>query len=141
MGQEIDALCFDAAAFERFRCRLADETRLLGEWARSATMAEAPYVAGFELEAWLVDHNLFPAPINEAYLATLANRLVVPELSRFNVELNGTPQPLGPGALLRLEQEFAVTWRHCVDVAHDFDASLVMIGILPTIRDGDLCMA
>ncbi len=141
MGQEIDALCFDAAAFERFRCRLADETRLLGEWARSATMAEAPYVAGFELEAWLVDHNLFPAPINEAYLATLANRLVVPELSRFNVELNGTPQALGPGALLRLEQEFAVTWRHCVDVAHDFDASLVMIGILPTIRDGDLCMA
>jgi hypothetical protein len=141
MGQEIETLSFDAAAFARFRSHLAEETQLLAEWVRAGAIAEAPYVVGFELEAWLVDHSLFPSPINEAYLAALANPLVVPELSRFNVELNGTPQPLVPGALLRLEREFEATWRHCVDVAHDLDASLVMIGILPTIREADLCLA
>ena len=52
------------------------------------------FVIGFELEAWLVDHGLLPAPINEAYLGALDDPLVVPELSRFNVELNGTPLPL-----------------------------------------------
>ena len=32
MGQEITDSEFDAAAFERFRQRLDDETRLLGDW-------------------------------------------------------------------------------------------------------------
>jgi hypothetical protein len=141
MGQEIERFRFDLPAFDRFRARVREETRRLDGWFHAGAMAETPYVAGFELEAWLVDHNLFPAPINQPYLSALANRLVVPELSKFNIELNGTPQPLGPGALLRLEQEFAGTWRECVRVAHDFGASLIMIGILPTIREADLCLA
>ena len=141
MGQEIERLRFDPPAFERFRARVRDETQRLGEWVRSGAMAETAYVAGFELEAWLVDHNLFPAPINQPYLSALANRLVVPELSKFNIELNGTPQPLGPGALLRLEEELVSTWRECVRVAHDLGAALVMVGILPTIREADLCLA
>jgi hypothetical protein len=141
MGKEIEGFDFDAAAFARFRARVARETALLEEWMGAGAMAEAPYVAGFELEAWLVDRELAPAPINEAYLAALASELVVPELSKFNVELNGTPQVLGPGALLRLERELAATWRHCLAVAADLDATLVMIGILPTVNEADLCLA
>jgi hypothetical protein len=67
--------------------------------------------------------------------------MVVPELSKFNVELNGTPQVLGPGALIRLEAELAATWRHCMAVADELGAALVMIGILPTITEPDLCLA
>jgi hypothetical protein len=141
MGKEIEGTQFDAAAFARFGERVTRETERLGEWARSGVLAEGPYVAGFELEAWLVDSGLAPAPINEAYLAALSSRLVVPELSKFNVELNGTPQVIGPGALLRLERELATTWRHCMDVASDLDAALVMIGILPTVSEADLCVA
>jgi hypothetical protein len=141
MGREIDKVEFDAAAFRRFRECVARETGRLEEWVRAGVMAETPYVAGFELEAWLVDRELAPAPINEVYLAALASDLVVPELSKFNVELNGTPQVLGPGALGRLEREFAATWRHCLAVAADLDAALVMVGILPTISEADLCLA
>jgi len=141
MGKEIDGLQFDAAAVGRFRQCVARETEQLGEWVRSGVLAEGPYVAGFELEAWLVDPDLAPAPINEAYLAALASSLVVPELSKFNVELNGTPQILGPGALLRLEEELAATWHRCVAVAGDLGAALVMIGILPTITEADLCVS
>ena len=141
MGKEIDGFGFDAAAFGRFRECVARETARLEAWVRAGAIAEAPYVAGFELEAWLVDRDFAPAPINEAYLAALASDLVVPELSKFNVELNGTPQVLGPGALIRLEQELAATWRHCLAVAADLDAALVMIGILPTVTEADLCLA
>lgn len=141
MGREIAEHEFDAAAFERFGESVARETALLQDWVRAGVMAEARYVAGFELEAWLVDRALAPAPINEAYLAALASDLVVPELSRFNVELNGTPQVLGPGALARLERELAATWRDCLAVAEGLDAALIMIGILPTITEADLCLA
>lgn len=64
----------------------------------------------------------------------------MPELSKFNIELNGTPQPLAPGALHRLEAELTTTWQRCVAVAHELEATLVLVGILPTIRDADLCL-
>jgi hypothetical protein len=141
MGQEIDQLQFTQVDFDRFRSRLEEETRLLGSLISGGAMDNEGYSVGFEVEAWLVDHNLFPAPINETYLARMADPLVVPELSRFNVELNGTPQSLGPGALARLEEELAGTWHRCMKVAHDLDASLVMTGILPTVRESELTLA
>jgi hypothetical protein len=141
MGQEIDQLQFTQEDFGRFRSHLEEETRLLGSLLADGALDNEGYSIGFEVEAWLVDHNLFPAPINEAYLAQLADPLVVPELSRFNVELNGTPQPLGSGALARLEEELVHTWRKCLQAAHDLDASLVMTGILPTVREAELTLA
>ena len=141
MGQEIDRTRFTEQDFERFRARLAAETALFGRAARDGGVANRGFVIGFELEAWLVDHGLVAAPINEAYLEALADPLVVPELSRFNVELNGTPRALGGDAFSLLAAELAQTWRHCVDVSHDLDAALVLIGILPTIRRSDLVLA
>ncbi len=97
-------------------------------------------MGGFELEAWLLDHNFFPLPCNDEFLKRLDYPLVVPELSRFNVELNGTPQALTGGALRRLEEELNETWRHCLAVAKEFEATMMMIGILPTVRDKDLSL-
>ena len=140
MGQEIDRIRFAEQDFESFRGRVRQEAALFGRIARAGKLSNGSFVIGFELEAWLVDHGLFPAPINEAYLAALADPLVVPELSRFNVELNGTPLRLGSDAFSALERELSKTWRHCLDVSHRMDAALVLIGILPTIRQSDLVM-
>ena len=141
MGQEVDRTRFTEHEFEDFRDRAVAEAALFGNVARSGSLSSHGFVIGFEAEAWLVDHGLVPAPINEAYLAALADPLVVPELSRFNVELNGTPQPLCADAFSALERELARTWRHCLDVSHRMDAALVLIGILPTIRQTDLVLA
>ena len=141
MGQEIQRIHFDQEDFARFERRLADETELLGEWLRSDRFSAAGFVGGFELEGWLIDRHFFPAPINEAYLERLSSPLVVPELSKFNVELNGTPQPLSGNALSLLERELAETWRHCLRVAHDLESTLILIGILPTVRQSDLSLA
>lgn len=140
MGQEIGRIEFAQQDFEQFAAHLSEETALLTDWYRAGRFDQAAFVGGFELEAWLLDHNFFPLPRNEAYLARLANPLVVPELSRFNVELNGTPQPLAQRALRLLEQELTATWRHCVRVAHELEGQLIMIGILPTIRERDLTL-
>jgi hypothetical protein len=141
LGQEITQTDFAEADFVRFSQRLAEETDLAQHWLDAGRFDDAAHVAGFELEAWLLDRNSFPLPANEAYLARLADPLVVPELSKFNVELNGTPQALRGRALRRLEEELTATWRHCLQVAHDLEGTLIMIGILPTVRERDLTLA
>jgi hypothetical protein len=141
MGDEVAVKSFGPADFTRFRAALTRETASLEQAWRAGAFDRAGFTTGFELEGWLIDHNYFPAPINEAFLARMTSALVVHELSKFNVELNGTPQALGDGALRRVEEELTATWRTCLQVAHDLEATLVLIGILPTIRNADLCLA
>lgn len=140
MGKEVDQIRFGSKDVRRFSQRLLQETALLERMLSEKRFDEQNHVAGFELEAWIVDHNFFPLPINEVFLEKLGSPLVVHELSRFNVELNGEPQHLAGDGLKIIEDEFVGTWRACLRVAHDLDATLVMIGILPTIRNVDLCV-
>ncbi len=140
MGQEIPLKAYTQADFQRYQDRLAAETSHLIAFARRGGFNDGRYVAGFELEAWLLDHASFPNPINEAFLRALDDPMVIPELSRFNVELNGSPMEMVPGVLHRMEASLGSTWKRCQDQAHDMDAVLAMIGILPTIRNDDLCL-
>lgn len=140
MGQEIGRTSFDASDFDRFAGQLRQETGRLLAWARAGGFRDERHVVGFELEAWLLDHAGTPYPINEAFLQALADAMVVPELSRFNIEVNGTPQVLVPGALLAMEDELAATWRRAQAVAHGMDAQLAIIGIPPTLREEDLTL-
>jgi len=141
VGQEISRTHFNEQDFATFEARLAAETALLRSQCRQGALTDGDYRIGFEVEAWLIDHTGFPAPGNSEYLAVLGNPLVVPELSRFNIEVNGTPQSLSGMAFRNLENELAATWRHCLDVAQTMNLDLGLIGILPTVRESDLTMA
>jgi hypothetical protein len=141
VGQEIAQTRFSEHDHARFARSLADETALLEDWLREGRFRATGHTVGFELEAWLIDRNCFPLPSNEAFLARLASPLVVPELSKFNVELNGTPQVLAADAFARMEVELTRTWRRCLEVAHELEGTLIMIGILPTVRERDLTLA
>jgi hypothetical protein len=141
MGQEINRTHFSEADLQQFSALLADETAALRSFAKAGGFSDPRYVAGFELEAWLLDHAGLPSPVNASYLQALNNPLVVPELSRFNVELNAPPLEMGAGTLAAMEESLLGTWEDCQQVAHDMDTVLAMIGILPTIRDEDLCLA
>jgi gamma-glutamyl:cysteine ligase YbdK (ATP-grasp superfamily) len=123
----------------RFARRLRRETGMLSRYLEESHIPSA-YVSGLELEAWLLDHDGFACPNNEAYLARLSSPLVVPELSKFNVELNCTPLALRGKVLSALDAELTATWQHCLDVAREEHNTLVMIGILPTIRERDLTL-
>lgn len=141
MGQEIARTHFSAADFQRFHDQLADETEALARDSAAGRFADPRFVIGFELEAWLLDHAGYPNPVNTTLLERLDDRLVVPELSRFNIELNGPPAPMRAGVLHTLEQGLARTWDNCQQAAHGMDTALAMIGILPNIRGSDLTLA
>jgi hypothetical protein len=141
MGEEIDKTDFDAKDFATFAARLRRETALLRDWFADGTLCDGEYRWGFELEAWLLDHGFHPSPVNGQFLAALGDDDVVPELSRFNVELNTRPLDFAPHALSGGRAALEALWRRCNVCAHGMDASLVMIGTLPTIRDADLSLA
>ncbi|WP_218080603.1 hypothetical protein [Anthocerotibacter panamensis] len=141
MGQEIATSHFTTADFDAFTERLRLETALLEEWFQAGRFCAHQKMAGFELEAWLIDRDFRPAPINAEFLERLASPLVVPELARFNVELNGTPLPLTGHVLSEMGAELAETWSLCAQTAHNLNAELVMVGMLPTVRQEDLTLA
>lgn len=141
MGQEIAATQFTDADRAAFAARLAEETTLARRYYREGCFSSAGPTCGFELEAWLIDRNFYPAPHNQTFLARIADPLVVPELSRFNIEINGDPRgPAGRG-LLEMEQQLAACWARCLSAAHDEVDTVVAIGTLPTLRDADLSLA
>jgi len=142
MGQEIPNTAFTADDFARFTERLAAETALLREELAAGRFSEAPApVAGCEIEGWLLDRHYLPIADNEQFLGRLGDPLVVPELSRFNIELNCTPRTLTGDALRALRAEVERVWAHCQAVAHDGGELAMLIGILPTLRESDLSLA
>jgi hypothetical protein len=141
MGQEIGQTEFTRDDFTDYADCLRRETELLDAWFREAAFSTRDRTGGFELEAWLIDADARPAPVNAAFLQRLDDPMVVPELARFNVELNDHPQHLWGSALSRFEASLGATWKKCRRVAAEFDARLLMIGILPTLRQKDLTQA
>lgn len=143
MGEEIGSSHFRQKDFRRFLSSLSRETSLLGDWFDQGVFSDAGNVAGFELEAWLVNNDGQPSAINEAFLRlTEAEGLpVVPELSRFNVEINSEPRDLQGNVLSQMFAELENTWQQCCGMAQQLDASLMMTGILPTVKDSELIIA
>ncbi len=138
MGDEISRRYFDAEHFSAFRQRLDEETELLRRHFRQQEFSTRGDVAGFELEAWLVNEDCDPVPRNQEYLARLNNPLVVAELAAFNVELNGSPSALTGRVFSRLHDELAATWSACREAADTMGCGLITIGILPTVQEAML---
>lgn len=138
MGQEIHSSAYQAADFQRFQQRLRDETELLGELIKSHACSEADPVAGFEIEAWLLDEQMRPAPMNQAYLRSFAHPLAGPELAKFNIELNTPPLPLAGDVFSRMHNDLQNTWQQAEQHARQLGLSLLAIGTLPTLRQSDL---
>lgn len=132
MGSEVKQRFFEAEDFSRFRQKLDDETALLKKVFDDQAFSRRGNVAGFELEAWLLDQQGNPWAKNDRFLTELANPLVVPELARFNIELNGSPCALTGNVFSRLHDELSATWQHCRSTADRLGCDLLTIGTCPT---------
>lgn len=134
LGSEVRQRFFEAEDFSNFRTRLDEETALLKQLFDNDAFSKRGDVAGFELEAWLIDQQGNPLAENEVFLETLASPLVVPELAKFNIELNGSPCALTGKVFTRLHDELSATWQHCQDTAAQLGCNLLTIGTCPTAQ-------
>ncbi len=136
MGQDISRSAFSAEEHAEFHARLRAETATLNRWLNEGAFEHSSIATtGLELEAWLIDQHHLPSPHNAEFIAAVNDRQVVPELSKYNFEINIDPEPLQADFLSRthakLESAMA-TLRNC---ARSMGLGIVATGILPTVRD------
>ncbi|QPJ62789.1 MAG: hypothetical protein G3M70_13245 [Candidatus Nitronauta litoralis] len=135
MGDEISRWEFSSEDYKEFKNRLRNESRILKGWFENKSFESTDGKCGFELEAWLMNPQFQPSPINETFLDNLADPLVVPELSKFNFELNSIPCSIEGNFLSHLESELSSCWSKCAAQAEKLNSNILAIGILPTIED------
>ena len=140
MGQEITLTHFTKTDFADFHRKLEQETRLLEkQFARQAFSCRKPTV-GFEIEAWLLDSEMRPSPVNQHFLATLNDPLASPELAKFNIELNSEPLYLEGNVFGLMHRQLLKIWDKVTGHAHSMNDHVLMIGILPTLIQSDLTL-
>ncbi|WP_245764928.1 glutamate--cysteine ligase [Nonomuraea jiangxiensis] len=95
-------------------------------------------LAGLEIELNIVDARGEAAMRNAQVLAAIEEPDWATELGQFNIEINVEPQELGGDGVLRLENDVRDRLNHAEERAHSQGGHLVLIGILPTLREQDL---
>jgi hypothetical protein len=141
MGEEIKHSHFLPEDFKRFEVALTRETAELEKIFLENRFVNEPPVSGFEVEAWLVDQDFQPAPINEAFLDAFNNPLASPELASFNIEVNTEPRTISGHVFSAMHQSLNDTWQQCRNTAEELGAKVIMCGILPTVKNENLNLA
>jgi gamma-glutamyl:cysteine ligase YbdK (ATP-grasp superfamily) len=136
MGEEIKQVDFQKEELAEFSKRLRAETLELKKLfdQRAFEYSETP-TFGLEVEAWLVDENEIPNPINKQFLNLCGHKDIVEEISQFNFELNADPQPLASGSFVALHKNIARLWKTCETRATELASKAVLVGIHPMVRD------
>ncbi len=137
MGRDVSAISVSRRARRRYtkkvqRCLDAFETML----RESRFVADPPRI-GVEIEINLVDTDGRPAMRNEAVLDAIADPAWSTELGQFNMEINLPPCALDGKALNAFEQSVRDSLNHADAQARASGTRLMMVGILPTLRESD----
>ncbi len=93
---------------------------------------------GAEQEFCLIDKNFKPLPLNLEVLEKAKMDNLSPELAKFNLETNASPQDFNASALSKMEKEINEDLHKVEKVAKEFNADIIMTGILPTVRKFDI---
>ncbi len=138
MGQELPREHFDPADYSRFARRLEQCIDRLRELLDQADFDGTPASIGAELEFSLMQQSGRPAAINLDLIEALADPRFTPELDCFNLEYNSDPLPLAGRPFSALARQLEAAMAAVRQAAGPLDAQPVMVGILPTLRPGDL---
>jgi gamma-glutamyl:cysteine ligase YbdK (ATP-grasp superfamily) len=102
--------------------------------------AERP-TTGLEIELNLIDGEAEPAMRNAEILANLADPTFQTELGQFNLELNARPRLIEDAGFADYEEDIRASLARAEQRAVKADATIVLIGILPTLTPQHLVLA
>ncbi|MEM6532227.1 MAG: glutamate--cysteine ligase [Myxococcota bacterium] len=121
-----------------FRTRLLHSVEALRLLLQRPGFGVGPASIGAELEMCIVDGDGCPLGLNEEIRTTVADPRVTLEVNRFNLELNTSPQAFEGPAFFTLGKQMFELLTALEEEAERRDGHIVTIGILPTLREGDL---
>ena len=138
MGRDVPAMTVSQQDRRAYREKVRQCLDVFARMLRESRFDTEPRHVGMEMEVNLVDSNGMPAMTNTAVLAAIGDPSWASELGRFNLEINVPPRQLTGEALSALEEGVLAKLAHASGRALDSGTRLVMIGILPTLRQGDV---
>lgn len=128
----------DSGELRRFTQQVLRDVRALERLLEDDLFETGTRRIGAEQEFFLVDRSWRPAPVNTEILAEIDDDRVVPELGRYNMELNAEPVAWGGDCLSRLHAQLRDLLELVHEHAREHGAEVMLTGILPTLRKSDL---
>ncbi|MEE4280279.1 MAG: glutamate-cysteine ligase family protein [Halieaceae bacterium] len=137
MGIEITSSSFDEAQRRLFAARLERQLTRLQELLAAPAFGRGEASMGSELELYLIDEQARPAYFNQELHEQAADPQLTLEINRYNLEYNLLPRVLAESGFEATEREVLDKLASLRELAADYDARVVPVGILPTLRPGD----
>ncbi|GGP34754.1 glutamate-cysteine ligase family protein [Saccharothrix coeruleofusca] len=134
MGRDVSRRTFTREDRQRYRERVRRCLDALGTMLAQRRFSFPRRQMGLEIELNLVDSAWQPAMVNGVVLEKIADPSFTLELGQHNLEVNVPPRELAGDGTLGLERELRSLLGTADAKAHDAGTSLVMIGVLPTLR-------
>jgi hypothetical protein len=138
MGRDVPSITVSQHDRRAYREKVRQCLDVFARMLRESRFETEPRRVGLEIEVNLVDVDGNPAMTNIAVLDAIADPDWASELGRFNLEINVPPRQLSGDALSALEQDVRGKLAHASARAEGAGSRLVMIGILPTLRQSDV---
>ncbi|HEX3083364.1 MAG TPA: glutamate-cysteine ligase family protein, partial [Pyrinomonadaceae bacterium] len=140
MGQHEVEPQFDQHQLQAFMGALFDDLRALDYMIEHDAIETGIRRVGAEQEMFLVDQDLRPAPIAMEVLDGLTDPRLTTEIARFNLEANLTARVISGDCFAQMEQELNELINQARNRAAQFQADILLAGILPTLRPSDLTL-
>src|SRR5215469_10117096 len=138
MGRDIQPIKISGEDRRNYRDKLRRSLDVFDRMLRESVFDTSPSLVGQEIELNLVDERGEPSMRNAAVLDAIADPAWATELGQFNIEINVPPRQLGGGTLSELEAEIRADLNGADAKARGSGSRLVMIGVLPTLRQDDV---
>ncbi len=135
MGQDIEAVRFTREDRQRYREKVKGNLEALKRMLDEDLFERGRKLMGVEVEFYVVDDDGDPMNINDELLDRMESADFQTELAQFNIEFNLAPHKLVSTVFREIEEELATSFEFAQRRAAGLDAHVVMIGILPTLRD------
>ena len=138
MGRDVPSITVTQQDRRAYREKVRQCLDVFARMLRESRFETEPRQVGLEIELNLVDPDGMPSMSNLAALEAIADPNWASELGRFNLEINVPPRQLTGDALTLLEDDVGGKLAVAAARTEDTGSRLVMIGILPTLRQADV---
>jgi hypothetical protein len=138
VGQDITEVRFTREDRQDYREKVKANLEALKRMLADGMFEVNRKLIGVEMEFYVVDADGSPMNINAELLDAIANEDFQTELAQFNIEFNLAPHKLVSTVFREVEEELQTSFEFAMRRASSLGAYVVMIGIMPTLKDLDI---
>ena len=140
MGEAIYHTSQDLESKNKFSKYLVEDISALETLIENNSFENEQLCIGAEQEMCIVDSAFFPKKLSEELLTQLNDKRFTTELAAFNIELNLDPEELKGPCFQKIEKDLRKYLKTIHSKAAEYDAQIVLTGILPTISMEEIGM-